>query len=166
MDSKKLAELCRDYADNKKAENIVILDVRDLSSVTDFFVIASGTSEPHLRAIVGELTDRLREEHDVRPMRTDGSMQGAWVILDFFDVIIHVMRQDARERARGCVRRNPGQFAYRPPSHIEARSQDGGCTSRRNTETPAACNCYFLLAHKRETPSPRPNGKPATSATC
>ena len=98
MDSKKLAGLCRDFADNKKAENIVILDVRDLSSVTDFFVIASGTSEPHLRAIVGELTDRLREEHDVRPLRTDGSMQGAWVIMDFFDVIVHVMRQDARER--------------------------------------------------------------------
>jgi ribosome-associated protein len=97
MDSKKLAQLCRDYADNKKAENIVILDVRDLSSVTDYFVIASGTSEPHLRAIVAEITDRLREEHDLRPMRTDGSLQGAWVILDFFDVIVHVMRTDARE---------------------------------------------------------------------
>lgn len=98
MDSKKLAQLCRDYADNKKAENIVILDVRDLSSVTDYFVIASGTSEPHLRAVVNEITDRLREEHEVRPTRMDGSMQGAWVILDFFDVIVHVMRQDARER--------------------------------------------------------------------
>ena len=98
MDSKKLAQLCRDYADNKKAENIVVLDVRDLSSVTDYFVIASGSSEPHLRAIVGEITDRLREEHDLRPMRTDGSLQGAWVILDFFDVIVHVMRTDARER--------------------------------------------------------------------
>src|SRR5271170_1446098 len=98
MDSKKLAQLCRDFADNKKAENIVILDVRDLSSVTDYFVIASGTSEPHLRAIVGEITDRLREEHEVRPMRTDGSLQGAWVVLDFFDVIVHVMRTDARER--------------------------------------------------------------------
>ena len=98
MDSKKLAGLCRDYADNKKAENIVILDVRDLSSVTDYFVIASGTSEPHLRAIVDEITDRLRDEHDLRPLRKDGSMQGAWVVLDFFDVIVHVMRADARER--------------------------------------------------------------------
>jgi ribosome-associated protein len=98
MDSKKLAELCRDYADNKKAENIVILDVRDLSSVTDYFVIASGTSEPHLRAIVEEITDGLRDDHDLRPMRKDGSMQGSWVILDFFDVIVHVMRTDARER--------------------------------------------------------------------
>ena len=98
MDSKKLAQLCRDFADNKKAENTVILDVRDLSSVTDYFVIASGTSEPHLRAIVDEITDRLRDEHDLRPMRKDGSMQGAWVVLDFFDVIVHVMRADARER--------------------------------------------------------------------
>ena len=98
MDSKKLAELCRDFADNRKAENIVILDVRDLSSVTDYFVIASGTSEPHLRAIVEEITDQLREDYDLRPLRKDGSMQGAWVVLDFFDVIVHVMRQDARER--------------------------------------------------------------------
>src|SRR4051812_37424969 len=98
MDSKKLAQLCRDYADNRKAENIVLLDVRDLSSVTDYFVIASGTSEPHLRAIVSEITDRLRDDHDVRAMRTDGSTQGAWVVLDFFDVIVHVMRQDVRER--------------------------------------------------------------------
>jgi len=98
MDSKKLAELCRSFADNKKAENIVILDVRDLSSVTDYFVIASGTSEPHLRAIVDEITDRLRDEHDLRPLRKEGSMQGAWVVLDFFDVIVHVMRSDTRVR--------------------------------------------------------------------
>lgn len=98
MDSKKLATLCRDYADNRKAENIAVLDVRDLSSVTDYFVIASGTSEPHLRAIVEEITSRLREEHDLRPVRTDGSTQGAWVVLDFFDVIVHIMRADARER--------------------------------------------------------------------
>jgi ribosome-associated protein len=69
-----------------------------LSSVTDYFVIASGTSEPHLRAIVDEITDKLREEYDLRPLRKDGSVQGAWVVLDFFDVIVHVMRADARER--------------------------------------------------------------------
>ncbi|MEI6357293.1 MAG: RsfS/YbeB/iojap family protein, partial [Verrucomicrobiota bacterium] len=51
MDPKKLAQLCRDYAENKKAENVVVLDVRKLSSVTDFYVIASGSSAPHLRAI-------------------------------------------------------------------------------------------------------------------
>lgn len=98
MDSKKLALLCREFADNKKAEDIVVLDVRDLSSVTDYFVIASGTSEPHLRAIVEEITGKLHDEHEIRPVRTDGSTQGAWVALDFFDVIVHVMRADVRER--------------------------------------------------------------------
>src|SRR5207237_2773323 len=67
MDSRKLALLCRELAENRKAENTVILDVRELSSVTDYFVLASGTSEPHLRAIVEEITDKLREEHNVRP---------------------------------------------------------------------------------------------------
>jgi ribosome-associated protein len=98
MDSKKLALLCRELADNKKAEDIVILDVRELSSVTDYFVIASGTSEPHLRAIVGEITDQLRAEHELRPRAVDGALQTAWVVLDFFDVIVHVMRRDVRER--------------------------------------------------------------------
>ncbi len=98
MDSKRLAQLCREFADNKKAEDIVVLDVRKLSSVTDFFVIASGTSEPHLRAILDEITDRLREDHEVRPRAVDGTVHGAWVVLDFFDVIVHLMRADARER--------------------------------------------------------------------
>ncbi|HVV01572.1 MAG TPA: ribosome silencing factor [Verrucomicrobiae bacterium] len=98
MDSRKLALLCRDLAENKKAEDVVVLDVRDLSSVTDYFVIASGTSEPHLRAIVDEVRDRLREEHEVRPNAVDGTLHAAWVVLDFFDVIVHIMRADIRER--------------------------------------------------------------------
>ena len=96
MDSKKLAQLCRDFADNKKAENITVLDVRKLSSVTDFFVIASGTSQPHLRAIVEEITSRLRDEHDLRPARAEGMASGSWVVLDYFDVIVHVMHAETR----------------------------------------------------------------------
>ena len=98
MDSKKLALLCRDLADNKKAENIAVLNVQHVSSVTDYFVIASGTSQPHLRAIVEEITSRLRDEHDIRPTRTDGPVTGAWMVLDFFDVIVHVMHTEARAR--------------------------------------------------------------------
>ena len=98
MDSRKLALLCRELADNKKAEDIVILDVRGLSSVTDYFVIAAGTSEPHLRAIVEEITDRLREDHELRPNAVDGTSRAAWVVLDYFDVIVHVMRTEVRER--------------------------------------------------------------------
>ena len=98
MDSRKLALLCRELADNRKAEDIVILDVRELSSVTDYFVIASGTSEPHLRAIVEEITERLREDHHLRPKAIDGTLVAAWVVLDYFDVIVHIMRSDLRQR--------------------------------------------------------------------
>jgi ribosome-associated protein len=98
MDSRKMALLCRELADNKKAENIVILDVRKISSITDFFVIASGTSEPHLRAIVNEITDNLRDDHHIRARAVDGTLQATWQVLDYFDVIVHIMRTDVRER--------------------------------------------------------------------
>ena len=98
MDSRKLALRCRELADNKKAEDLMILDVRELSSVTDYFVIASGTSQPHLRAIVDEITEKLSDEHHLRPKAIDGTLQAAWIVLDYFDVIVHVMRADVRER--------------------------------------------------------------------
>jgi ribosome-associated protein len=98
MDSRKLALLCRNLADNKKAEDAVVLDLRKVSSVADYFVLLSGTSEPHLRAIVDEIKDKLREEHNLRPNAIDGTLHAAWIVLDFFDVIVHVMRKDLRER--------------------------------------------------------------------
>jgi ribosome-associated protein len=97
MDSKKLALECRELADNRKAEDIVVLDVADISSIADYFVIASGTSEPHLRAISDEITEKLREQHGVRPRALDGTLQAGWLVLDYFDVIVHIMRNDVRE---------------------------------------------------------------------
>ena len=98
MQSRKLATLCRELAENKKAEAVVVLDVRKLSSITDYYVIATGTSEPHLRAISDEITDKLREEHDLRPRAVDGRLATGWLVLDFFDVIVHLMRAEVRER--------------------------------------------------------------------
>jgi ribosome-associated protein len=98
MDSKKLAQLCCEYADNKKAESIVTLDVSKLSSVADYFVICSGTSEPHLRAISDEIMNKLRDEQHLRPRAIDGTLQTAWIVMDYFDVIVHVMKTDVREK--------------------------------------------------------------------
>ena len=98
MDSKKLALLCGELADNRKAEDLVVLDVRAISSITDYFVIVSGTSEPHLRAISEEIQDQLIEEHQLRPRVVDGTLQGGWLVMDFFDVIVHIMRADVRRR--------------------------------------------------------------------
>ena len=97
MESKLLAQTCARLADNKKAENITLLDLRELSSVADYFVIATGSNEPHLRAIVDEITEKLRLDHDVRPFSTEGARVTPWVVLDFIDVIVHVMNEEFRE---------------------------------------------------------------------
>jgi ribosome-associated protein len=84
-------------ASNKKAEEIVILDLRNISSFTDFFVICSGTSEPHLKAIAAEIEEQLKTEKDVRASSIDGFPASQWIVLDYLDVIVHVFRREKRE---------------------------------------------------------------------
>lgn len=98
MDSKKLAQRCRELADDKKAENLVILDLRKLPGVTDFMVLCSGTSDPHLRAIEESITRKLRDDHELRPRAVDGTRHSGWIVIDYGDVLVHVMKPDVRER--------------------------------------------------------------------
>ena len=97
MESETLALTCARLADNRKAENITLLDLRELSSVADYFVIVTGSNEPHLRAIVDEITEKLRLDHNVRPFSTEGVRVTPWIVLDFIDVIVHVMNDEFRE---------------------------------------------------------------------
>ena len=97
MESKLLAQICARLADNKKAENITLLDLRELSSVADYFVIATGSNEPHLRSIVYEITEKLREQHSIRPFSPEGARVTPWVVLDYIHVLVHVMNNSFRE---------------------------------------------------------------------
>src|SRR6266513_1921253 len=92
----KLATICAELASNKKAEDIVVLDLRDISTFTDFFVICSGTSEPQLKAIANELETRLREDHSLRPVAVDGFPASQWMVLDYLQVVVHIFHQDKR----------------------------------------------------------------------
>ena len=73
-----------------------MLDLRDISTFTDFFVICSGTSEPQLKAIANEIETRLREEHSLRPVAIDGFPASQWIVLDYLQVIVHVFHQAKR----------------------------------------------------------------------
>ena len=97
MDSRRIALLCCEYAGDKKAEDILALEVRGLSTITDYFVLVTGTSEPHLRGIFNEIEAGLRENHQIKPMSYDGKINGSWIVIDYFDVIVHVMRTDLRK---------------------------------------------------------------------
>ena len=98
MEAKKLVQLCYAYADNRKAVNPAILDIRGLSTVTDFFLIVTGPSQPHLRAITEELVDQLKKEHRIRPHHIDGNVGTGWVVVDYHDVIVHAMTEKMRDR--------------------------------------------------------------------
>jgi ribosome-associated protein len=93
-----LAELCCQYACEKKATHPVILDVRKSSSITDFTVIVTGTSLPHLRAIRKEIADRLWEDHRIKVLRMDGTPESLWMVADFADVMVHIFHAETRER--------------------------------------------------------------------
>ena len=73
-----------------------MLDLREISSFTDFFVICSGASEPQLKAIANEIETRLKEDHNVRAVAMDGFPASQWIVLDFLQVVVHIFHQDKR----------------------------------------------------------------------
>jgi ribosome-associated protein len=90
------AELCAQVVYQAKAENIVVLDLRGISQITDFFVIASGDNPRMLKAAARKLADELRL-HDEHPLGSEGLEAGQWVLLDFNDVIVHLFDEKVRE---------------------------------------------------------------------
>lgn len=73
------------------------IDLRGISTFTDFFIICSGTSEPHLKAIASELREKLREDYDVKPLAVDGFPVSQWVVADYSDVVVHIFNRDKRD---------------------------------------------------------------------
>jgi ribosome-associated protein len=74
----------------------VVLDLRELSTFTDYFVICSGTSEPHLKAIASEVETRLKQDHGIRATAIDGFPASHWIVLDYLQVIVHVFHREKR----------------------------------------------------------------------
>lgn len=82
-------------AADKKAQDIIVVDVSDQLAITDCFVIASAPNERQVQAIVDEVEERLRV-HGAKPTRREGAREGRWVLLDFVDVVVHVQHSDER----------------------------------------------------------------------
>ncbi|CAN5215448.1 hypothetical protein BH20VER2_BH20VER2_06000 [soil metagenome] len=74
-----------------------MLDLREISTFTDFFVICSATSEPQLKAIANEIETQLKKDHSVRPATTDGFPASQWIVLDYMQVIVHIFHAEKRE---------------------------------------------------------------------
>ena len=97
IQGKELALACAEAADDTKAENITIKDLRGLSSLTDFMVICTANSMPQMRAILRDISKKIGDEHGVKPLHQEGKADARWVVLDYVDVMVHVMDEEMRE---------------------------------------------------------------------
>lgn len=97
MEDLEIARACAAFADDKKAENIRILDLRGLSPVSDYFVICSALSAPQLRAVRDNIEDEMKAKHGVRPAYLDGDYESQWIIVDYGNVMVHVFTPEKRE---------------------------------------------------------------------
>jgi ribosome-associated protein len=96
--TEQLARNLAAIADSKKAEDVVVLDMRELVAYTDFLAICTARSERQARAIVDEVRVRVKREAGLLPGGVDGGGEAGWTILDYLDCVLHVFTPEARER--------------------------------------------------------------------
>jgi ribosome-associated protein len=89
-------ERAAELALERKASDVLLMDLREISSATDFFLLASGTSDIQVQAIAEHIIEGLKKAA-VRPRHVEGLKEGRWILIDYFDFVIHVFHTSARE---------------------------------------------------------------------
>lgn len=97
LEALELAKRVVELAEDRQAQDIILLDIRPISIVADYFVICSGTSERHLTALTREISETVKRESKVAPLRTSGEAHSGWVLLDYSDVVVHIFAAAERE---------------------------------------------------------------------
>ncbi|MFN2469878.1 MAG: ribosome silencing factor [Gaiellaceae bacterium] len=87
-------------AQEKLAEDVVILDMRPVCIYTDFFVVCSGRNPRQTKAIYDEVRERLKRDHNALPRAAEGQAEGGWIIADYLDVVLHVFTPETRDYYR------------------------------------------------------------------
>ena len=97
MNSHELAVIAAEAASDKKATDIVVINVAELLVVTDFFVIATGNTGIQVRAVADEVEEQLRARGGVKPIGREGAAEAKWLLLDYGDLVVHVFLAETRE---------------------------------------------------------------------
>ena len=97
MTPEALAELCAAHAADKKAIDIVEIDLRGISGYTDFFVVCSGNTDRQTKAIHDRVSEGLKRDHGLLPRRVEGTQEAKWILMDYLDVVVHVFTPEARD---------------------------------------------------------------------
>lgn len=96
LEARELAVFIAKELNNKKAENIDVLNVSTISNVTDYFVICTGTSSVHNKALCDIVLEKCREA-DIVPLRVEGKQSSGWILIDFGHAVVHIFKKDLRE---------------------------------------------------------------------
>ncbi len=96
MDAFEKVKTCGMFAEDKKAKDVVIMELGNLTDITDYFLVASGTSERHVRTIADNVETGMKEK-GIKPFSVEGYRDGRWVIIDYRDIIVHVFLEQLRE---------------------------------------------------------------------
>jgi ribosome-associated protein len=99
LDSGQLARAAVDIASDKKASDVILLDIRDLTTIADYFVICSGSNIRQIQAIADAIDDQLGEQ-GAELLHREGVAEAGWILLDFGDVIVHIFGPKEREYYR------------------------------------------------------------------
>ncbi len=91
------AKLALKCAEDKKAVNSTALDLREIASFTEFFLVTSGTNQRQVQAISDEINEQLKKQLDARPIRVEGYNTAEWILLDYGDFIVHIFDHKSRE---------------------------------------------------------------------
>ncbi|MCE5364586.1 ribosome silencing factor [Pseudomonas sp. 32.2.56] len=123
MQSEALVKLAVAALEEIKAQDITTIDVRGKTSITDFMLIASGTSSRHVKSLVDNVLEKAKEQ-GVRPLGSEGLDSGEWALLDLGDIVVHVMLPTARqfydlERLWQGAEQTRAQFSAEPGSEQE-----------------------------------------------
>ncbi len=86
-----------DIISDVKGEDVVLLDLRDVTVITDFFIICTGNSDRQLKAIIEKISQGMKEKYDLRGARIEGNPEGGWVLVDYGDIVVHVFTEDQRD---------------------------------------------------------------------
>jgi ribosome-associated protein len=117
-----LAFLAADAADDRKAGDMVLINIAEVSTLADYLLIVSGFSKVQLRAISGSIIDKIEAQFNRLPLRTEGQDRGGWILLDYGDLIVHIMMPEQREFYNLEAFWGHGTIVALP--HVEAKNYD------------------------------------------
>ena len=96
LEAQELARRIVEIASDKLATDIVLLDIRPIATVADYFVVASTGSDRQMQAVVRDIEQALRNDDGVRPLRVEGQSSSGWVLMDYGDVVVHLFSVEQR----------------------------------------------------------------------